>query len=164
MQHRSHRKSAALSKYIWSLKDKNTDFNVSWSARRRATAYQNTARRCNLCLAEMLEGEIIKADKGRSLNKKIELISKCRPKNRFYLCNFPAAVPWTRCVPFSGFPDFPSSVSADLFKYLNFFRLFQILLKVSNFSILLNFSNSFLTFLILPMFSEIFDFLPVFSL
>ena len=44
MRHRSHRNSTALSKYVWSLKDKNTDFNIRWSVRRRATAYQNTTR------------------------------------------------------------------------------------------------------------------------
>ena len=91
MRHRSHRNSTALSKYVWSLKDKNTDFNIRWSVRRRATAYQNTTRMCNLCLAEKLE--IIKADKKRSLNKRTELVSKCRHENRFYLCNFPPAVP-----------------------------------------------------------------------
>ena len=91
MRHRSHRNSTALSKYVWSLKDKNTDFNIRWSVRRRATAYQNTTRMCNLCLAEKLE--IIKADKKRSLNKRTELVSKCRHENRFYLGNFPPAVP-----------------------------------------------------------------------
>ena len=69
----------------------DTDFNIRWSVRRRATAYQNTTRMCNLCLAEKLE--IIKADKKRSLNKRTELVSKCRHENRFYLCNFPPAVP-----------------------------------------------------------------------
>ena len=54
VRHRSHRNSTALSKYVWSLKDKNTDFNIRWSVRRRATAYQNTTRRCNLSLAPKL--------------------------------------------------------------------------------------------------------------
>ena len=91
MRHRSHRNSTTLLKYVWSLKDKNTDFNMRWSVQRRATAYQNTTRRCNVCLAEKLE--IIKADKKRSLNKRTELVSKGRHENRLYLCNFPPAVP-----------------------------------------------------------------------
>ena len=28
MRHRSHRNSTALSKYVWSLKEKNTEFNI----------------------------------------------------------------------------------------------------------------------------------------
>ena len=47
---------------------------------------------CNLCIAEKLE--IMKADKDRSLNRRSELVSKCRHENQFYLCNFPPAIPW----------------------------------------------------------------------
>ena len=38
------------------------------------------------CLDEKLE--IAWADKTRSLNKRSELVSKCRHENKFYLCNF----------------------------------------------------------------------------
>ena len=145
MRHRSHRNSTALSKYVWSLKDKNTDFNIRWSVRRRATAYQNTTRMCNLCLAEKLE--IIKADKKRSLNKRTELVSKCRHENRFYLCNFPPAVPWTGSPTFFRFSDV----------------LFLPIFQIADFSILSNFSNYFRPFLILPLFFEFFEFFPVYN-
>ena len=145
MRHRSHRNSTALSKYVWSLKDKNPDFNIRWSVRRRATAYQNTTRMCNLCLAEKLE--IIKADKKRSLNKRTELVSKCRHENRFYLCNFPPAVPWTGSPTFFRFSDV----------------LFLLIFQIADFSILSNFSNHFRPFLILPLFSNFFEFFPVYN-
>ena len=53
---------------------------------RRAAPYSNISKRCNLCLAEKLE--IAWAIKTRSLNKRSELVSKCRHENKFYLCNF----------------------------------------------------------------------------
>ena len=145
MRHRSHRNSTALSKYVWSLKDKNTDFNIRWSVRRRATAYQNTTRMCNLCLAEKLE--IIKADKKRSLNKRTELVSKCRHENRFYLCNFPPAVPWTGSPTFSDFPTlcFCRFFKLPIFRYFRTFRITSGL------------------FLILPLFFEFFEFFPVYN-
>ena len=112
---------------------------------------------CNLCLAEKLE--IIKADKKRLLNKRTELVSKCRHENRFYLCNFPPAVPWTGSPTFFLiFPIFRRSVFADFSN----FRIFPAISNLADFSILSNLSNYFRPFLILPMFFEFFDFLPVF--
>ena len=125
MRHRSHRNSTTLSKYVWSLKDKNTDFNIRWSVRRRATAYQNTTRMCNLCLAEKLE--IIKADKKRSLNKRTELVSKCRHENRFYLCNFPPAVPWTGSPTFFRFSDVVFFADFSNCRFFDTFELFELL-------------------------------------
>ena len=58
--------------------------------RKKATEYQNTTGRCNLCVAEKLA--IIRADKKTSLNKRFELVSKCRHENRYYLCNFPPPI------------------------------------------------------------------------
>ena len=92
MRHRKHRHSTALSNYVWSLKDQDIAFDIKWTVLRKAAAYRNTTRKCNLCIAEKLE--IMKADKDRSLNRRSELVSKCRHENQFYLCNFPPAIPW----------------------------------------------------------------------
>ena len=91
MRHRKHRHSTALSNYVWSLKDQDIAFDIKWTVLRKAAAYRNTTRKCNLCIAEKLE--IMKADKDRSLNRRSELVSKCRHENQFYLCNFPPAIP-----------------------------------------------------------------------
>ena len=138
MRHRSHKNSTALSKYVWSLKDKNTDFNIRWSVRRRATAYQNTTRMCNLCLAEKLE--IIKADKKRSLNKRTELVS-----------NVDTRTASTSVI--------SRRLCHERFPYVLFLPIFQI----ADFSILSNFSNYFRPFLILPLFFEFFEFFPVYN-
>ena len=55
--------------------------DYKWTVLRKAAAYRNTTRRCNLCIAEKLE--IMKADKDRSLNRRSELVSECRHENQF---------------------------------------------------------------------------------
>ena len=90
MRHKEYETSTTLSKYIWTLKDANTEYNVKWKIHKRAASYTSQSRRCNLCLAEKLA--ILQEDKGSSLKKRSELISKCRHENRFYLSNFLATV------------------------------------------------------------------------
>ena len=91
-QHKStftHKKlsnSTELSKYIWQLKDDNIDFSTKWSIIARARPYNNSSKRCDLCLTEKLL--IIKNSHRKSLlNKRSELVSKCRHENKFYLKN-----------------------------------------------------------------------------
>ena len=77
--------STELSKYIWKLRDNNQDFNIKWTVISRARPYNNISKRCDLCLTEKLM--IITAKPDRILNKRSELISKCRHENKFYLGN-----------------------------------------------------------------------------
>ena len=86
MRDNSYRHSTSLSKHVWALKDEQIGYNIQWSVLRKAKEYQNTTKRCNLCLAEKLE--IIMAKKEHSLNRRSELISKCRHENKFYLSSF----------------------------------------------------------------------------
>ena len=86
MRHRKYHNSTELSKYVWKLKDEDKEYDIEWSVHRKAAAYTNASRRCNLCLAEKLA--IIRADKHRSLNRRSELVSKCRHENKFYLSHF----------------------------------------------------------------------------
>ena len=67
------------------VRDNNQDFNIKWTIIRRARPYNNISERCDLCLTEKLM--IITANPDRILNKRSELISKCRHKNKFYLRN-----------------------------------------------------------------------------
>ena len=78
--------STELSKYVWQLKKEGEEFKITWSINRRAQAYSNTTKRCDLCLTEKLS--IINADKTTTLNKRSELVSKCRHKNKYYLAHF----------------------------------------------------------------------------
>jgi len=86
MRHEQYETSTELSKYIWMLKRGNRNHNITWSIHSRATPYSNVSKRCNLCLAEKLA--ILNADKAVTLNKRSELVSKCRHENKFYLANF----------------------------------------------------------------------------
>ena len=84
-KHRKHSHDTVLSKYIWDQRDKNTDFSIKWSIVTRASSYRGNPSRCNLCLAEKLC--ILSADRSTLLNKRSELITKCRNENKFYAAN-----------------------------------------------------------------------------
>ena len=85
-RNRNHSNSTELSKHIWTLKDNNTNFTINWSILATAPACSNKSKRCHLCLTEKLY--LIRAEKPSLLNKRSELISKCRHENMFYLANF----------------------------------------------------------------------------
>ena len=73
--------------YIWSLKDSNTSYNIAWSIHKRTKGYNNTSKQCSLCIAEKI-AIITHTEKHKLLNKRTELISKCRHENKFMLNNF----------------------------------------------------------------------------
>ena len=82
---RKYASCTELTKHIWKLKDNDENYKISWSIISSASAYNNISKRCNLCLTEKLY--IIKADKASNLNKRTELISKCRHENKYSLVN-----------------------------------------------------------------------------
>ena len=82
--------STELSKHIWKLKDDKKNYAINWSIITTARSYSNISKRCNLCLTEKLH--IIKTDKTNLLNKRSELISKCRHENKYYLMNFKSRI------------------------------------------------------------------------
>ena len=84
-KHRKHSHDTVLSKYIWDLKDDNTDFSIKWSIITRASSYRGNPSRCNLCVMEKLC--ILSADRCTLLNKRSELVTKCRHENKFYAAN-----------------------------------------------------------------------------
>ena len=81
-----YKTSTKLSKYIWELKRDNRQFTLRWENIKSARPYQNGSRRCDLCLTEKLL--IIDGDDNKLLNKRSELISKCRHENKYYLMNY----------------------------------------------------------------------------
>ena len=84
-KNRRYTNSTELSKHIWNLCDNNQDFNIKWSIISRERHYNNISKCCDLCLTEKLM--IITAKQDALLNKRSELISKCRHENKFYLRN-----------------------------------------------------------------------------
>ena len=89
-RHDRYENQTELSKYIWRLKREGKGFNVDWDILRRAPAYSSLSKRCDLCLTEKLM--ILSADKSSLLNKRSEIVSKCRHQNKFYLSNFVGGV------------------------------------------------------------------------
>ena len=70
-----------LSKHVWYLKDNNIDFHIDWEIAIPTAPYKCGTRRCDLCLTEKII--IIRSDPLILLNKRTELISKCRHRNKF---------------------------------------------------------------------------------
>ena len=77
------RNSTELSKHIWELKDNNLNYAIKWKILCRASHYSNKTKKCNLCLSEKYY--ILYKQNTASLNKKSELLSKCRHKDKFLL-------------------------------------------------------------------------------
>ena len=72
-----------LSEYIWKLKDKNIDYTVKWEIVSHAAPYKAGSNRCNLCVSEKVV--IARCNDKGLLNKRTELLNKCRHKNKFML-------------------------------------------------------------------------------
>ena len=80
-----YRNSTELSKYVWGLKDKKTDYQIRWRCIRHARSYSNVTKKCNLCLWEKYY--IICRPNMATLNKRNELVSSCRHAKKFLLNN-----------------------------------------------------------------------------
>ena len=96
-RHVKNRNSTALSKYIHSLKETNTNYKIQWKIHTKAYSYTCGARRCDLCLQEKLA--ICLADPETTLNKRSEMVSKCRHKRKYKLevsTKPKKKTPWTR--------------------------------------------------------------------
>ena len=85
-RNKGHEKKIELSKYVWKLKDKGEDFIIKWSIAAKAFRYICGSKRCDLRLTEKLL--IAKADPRTLLNKRSEILSKCRHRNKFALKRF----------------------------------------------------------------------------
>ena len=85
-KHERYRHSTELSKLIWEIKDKAQVYQLDWKITEKEKAYSNTNKRCNLCLAEKYR--IIMSNRTETINKRSELVSKCRHANKFSLASF----------------------------------------------------------------------------
>ena len=85
--HERYKKGTTLSTYFWNSKEKEKiDPILKWSILKSVPAYSNITKRCPLCLQEKFEILFYK-NQGELLNKRSELISKCRHQNKFILGN-----------------------------------------------------------------------------
>ena len=86
-RHQENEKDTELSKYIWELKDKHTEYQIRWSIARKSSGYNPVSKSCNLCLLEKLLLCNF-SDKSRLINKRLDLVSKCRHENKYMLKNY----------------------------------------------------------------------------
>ena len=90
-KYESKANSTELSKHVWQLKNNgNTNPILNWSIVDHSSAYRNGSKMCNLCLTEKYH--VINSPLNL-INKRSELISKCRHENKFYLTNYKAVPP-----------------------------------------------------------------------
>ena len=80
------KKATTLSSYIWKLKKNKIDYEISWSKEARAFPYQGGGAICNLC--NMEKTLIVTNNPAVSLNRRTEIMGKCRHKWPFYLNNY----------------------------------------------------------------------------
>ena len=75
-----------LSKFVWACKDKKLNPEIEWNIIRNASAYTTKgSKACQLCLTEKYL--ILTGNTATLLNKRSEILSKCRHKAKFKLKN-----------------------------------------------------------------------------
>ena len=84
-RHDQNRNQTALSKHIWTLKDKNIDYSIKWRIVARGRAYTASTKSCRLCIKEKYF--IIFKPQMATLNIRNELGSECRHRKKHLLCN-----------------------------------------------------------------------------
>ena len=82
-RNKSRQKSTELSDYIWELKENDENYTIDWLIAMKSDPYICGTRKCDLCLCEKLL--IARANSASLLNKRDELVSKCRHMNKFTL-------------------------------------------------------------------------------
>ena len=67
------------------MKEKGESVDVKWTIVKKCNKYKSGSKMCDVCLSEKLE--ILKGRKKgeRLLNKRSELMNKCRHKRKFIL-------------------------------------------------------------------------------
>ena len=82
--HTKYKNDSELSVEYWKLKEINANPNKTFSILKRCPPTKPSSK-CYLCLNEKLF--ILESKNEHLLNKRGELVTKCRHKNKFKLCN-----------------------------------------------------------------------------
>ena len=82
-----YEQTTTLPKFIWNTKRQTGSApEISWSISKPIPAYNNASKQCLLCLSEKLS-IVTFTHPTQLLNKRSELLSKCRHENKFLLRN-----------------------------------------------------------------------------
>ena len=84
-KHQKYQGNTNLSSYVWGLKAENKAFNIKWSIAGNAPSYTPSLKSCKLCLLE--KTLIMKSTDPVPLNRRTELMAKCRHRLKFLLSN-----------------------------------------------------------------------------
>lgn len=76
-------KTTELSKEVWEIKKKGFEPVIKWRTIKQLPAYNPETKKCLLCLGEKIE--ILNREGENLLNKRSELVSTCRHKNKYLL-------------------------------------------------------------------------------
>ena len=83
-----YKNETTLSTYAWALKDQGKLPSTKWSIVAKAAPYRPGSGYCSLCIAEKTEIAAHIRD-NLSLNKRSELLAKCRHRRKFLLSSIP---------------------------------------------------------------------------
>ena len=84
--HEKYESNTGLSKHIWNLKRNKIKFKVTWSILAAAPTYRPSTGICMLCSLE--KTFILRSEHPCPLNKKSELMRKCRHREKFLLSSW----------------------------------------------------------------------------
>ena len=84
-RHKRYSTNTELSKNIWKVSKEKIQYEIKWNIAAYTLAHKCGSRRCGLCLTEKLK--IMREGPELLLNKRSELVFKCRHKNKFILAN-----------------------------------------------------------------------------
>jgi hypothetical protein len=80
-----HMNATGLSRHAWNLKKNNIEHSITWKIIQKSNPYTSATKRCNLCTTEKFF--IICQPERSTLNKRNELVSACRHRQKFLLEN-----------------------------------------------------------------------------
>ena len=80
------KKETTLSHYLWKLKGKEVETEVKWSIASLARPYSRETKKCQLC--NMEKTLIACQDQDKGLNRRGELMTRCRHRDKHILTNW----------------------------------------------------------------------------
>ena len=83
--HEKYKTSTELSKEVWRIKDNGGNFEIKWSKESNHPSYRPEIKKCRLCEQEKLA--IALYDGKNLINKRNEIISRCRHRWKYKLTN-----------------------------------------------------------------------------
>ena len=83
LRNEDHTHKTALSSYVWKCRNANLEPKITWSVQARAFPMSSGGKVCDLCLTEKLI--ILMADQCATLNKRDEIMEKCKHKRKYVL-------------------------------------------------------------------------------